>query len=113
MRGVARIGLIVVGALASSGLSGDGAAQTAARVAGAAGMQAHVDPQSGRLVPERAVPGPPQVPAALPAPREVPAPGGGVMSVVPREYFSRVVATVEADGSVRMDCVVPAQQPAR
>ena len=95
-----RSGLVVV-ALVARAHAGDGAA----------GMEAHVDPSSGRLVPHAVDPAWRRPPvAALPAPVEVPAPGGGMMSVVPRQFASRLVATVQPDGSVRMDCVVPARE---
>jgi hypothetical protein len=69
------------------------------------GMRAHVDPETGRRVPEAAVP---ETPRALPAPPravETPAPGGGMMLDVRGRFMSEVVATVEPDGRVRIDCV--------
>jgi hypothetical protein len=70
------------------------------------GMQAHVDPQSGALVPEAVTPVPAPLPAAPPRrPAELPAPGGGMMIDVSGRFMSTMVATVEPDGSVRVDCV--------
>ena len=66
-------------------------------------MQAHVDPTTGRLVPEPTTP-----PVARPAPAplaEVPAPGGGMMVHLNGQFMSTIVATVEPDGSVRVGCV--------
>lgn len=72
-----------------------------------AGMEAHVDPLTGALVPEAVGP---VIPApALPAPTvpaaELPAPGGGMMIDVRGRFMSSVVATVAPDGSVHLDCV--------
>jgi hypothetical protein len=70
------------------------------------GMQVHVDPQTGRLVPEAATPPAPAHPPALPAPAaEVPAPGGGMMAVLHGQFRSEAVATVEPDGRVRVECI--------
>ncbi len=92
---------LVVGALVVRAHAGDAGA----------GMEAHVDPSTGRLVPEPVDPGwrRPAI-AALPAPVEVRAPGGGMMAVVPRQLASHLVATIEPDGSVKMDCIVPARE---
>jgi hypothetical protein len=71
-----------------------------------AGMEAHVDPQTGALVPEAVTPAPAPLPTA-PRPRaaELPAPGGGMMIDVSGRFMSTMVATVEPDGSVHVDCV--------
>lgn len=69
------------------------------------GMKAYVDPGSGRLVPAPVVPEPA---APLPAPvplAEEPAPGGGTMVRLNGQFMSNLVATVNPDGSVRIDCV--------
>jgi hypothetical protein len=75
-------------------------------VAGRGGMQVHIDPQTGRLLPE---PAPSPAPGRLPAPpvpaAEVPAPGGGMMAVLHGQFRSEAVATVEPDGSVRVECI--------
>ena len=74
--------------------------------AGRGGMQVHVDPQTGHLVSEPATPPAlghlpaPAVPAA-----ELPASGGGMMSVVGGQFRSEAVATVEPDGRVRVECI--------
>jgi hypothetical protein len=71
------------------------------------GMQAHVDPQSGALVPEAVGPVAPALPAPPPAPpaAEIPAPGGGMMVDIRGRFMSSVVATIAADGSLHVDCV--------
>lgn len=71
-----------------------------------AGMRAYVDP-SGRLVP--APPPGTAVPPAAALERsgagltETPAPGGGRMIDLKGRFRSPVVATVQPDGSVRID----------
>jgi hypothetical protein len=94
------VGLVLLGICAVP--SARGGDERAAR----AGMEAHVDPQSGRFVPEPVVPPPsrPVVPAPLPAP-EVPAPGGGMMVHLNGRFLSHLVATVDDDGHVHLDCV--------
>lgn len=87
-----------------------GGAEDAAPAAGAGGMQAHVDPQSGALVPEPVLPAPSAVPVPLPAPRQaalrdVHAPGGGMMVELEGRFMSDLVATIEPDGRLRIDCV--------
>jgi hypothetical protein len=75
--------------------------------AGDAGMEAHVDPLTGTLVPEAVgpvIPVPALPPPALPA-AEIPAPGGGMMIDIRGRFMSSVVATVAPDGSVHLDCV--------
>ena len=69
-------------------------------------MRAYVAPSTGRLVPEPVVPDPSRArPApALPA-AEVAAPGGGMMVRLNGRFMSSLVATVNPDGTVRMDCV--------
>ena len=70
----------------------------------AAGMEAHIDPATGRFVPEPVVPRAP-APAQVPPPIVVePAPGGGMMSVLHGRFRSSIVATVDADGTLHMDC---------
>jgi len=93
------VGLVVVGACAVPRTS-DG--EDAPR----AGMEAHVDPQTGRLVPEPVVPPPsrPQPIAPLPI-AEVPAPGGGMMVRLNGQFMSRMVATIDADGRMHVECV--------
>ena len=75
--------------------------------AGDAGMEAHVDPLTGALVPEAV--GPVRPAPALPAPAlpasELPAPGGGMMIDIRGRFMSSVVATVAPDGSLHLDCV--------
>lgn len=71
-----------------------------------AGMQAHVDPQTGQLVPEPTAPVPPPgLPVVQPPAAELPAPGGGMMIDIRGRFLSSVVATVAPDGSVHLDCV--------
>ena len=69
------------------------------------GMKAHVDPRTGALVPE---PVAPQAAEPLPAPApslpEEPAPGGGTMVRLKGQFMSNLVATVNPDGSVRIEC---------
>jgi hypothetical protein len=110
-RSATRLGLVVLGALVVGGQPAASAEHARHRVA-PSGMQAHVDPATGRLVPEAVVPLPAgREPAPLPLPSEEPAPGGGMMSVLHGRFMNSVVATVEADGSVRIDCH-PADDPA-
>jgi hypothetical protein len=81
-------------------------AVAAAEDAGGRGMQVHVDPRTGRLVPEAAAPSAPAHPPAPPVPAsEVPAPGGGMMAVLHGQFRSEAVATVEPDGRVRVECI--------
>jgi hypothetical protein len=70
------------------------------------GMQVHVDPRTGRFVPEPVV-APPARPLPSPVPQlaEVPASGGGMMVPLNGHFMSNVVATVNPDGTIRMDCV--------
>lgn len=79
---------------------------TAEDAAGHGGMQVHVDPQTGHLVP---APATPPARAPLPAPlvpaAEVPASGGGMMAVLNGQFMSDAVATVAPDGSVRVECI--------
>ena len=90
----------VVAFVAPAAMAGDDAA-------GRSGMQVHVDPQTGRLVPEATTP--PPASGRLPAPplpvAEVPAAGGGMMAVLNGQFMSDAVATVEPDGSVRVECI--------
>jgi hypothetical protein len=75
------------------------------------GLKAYVDPDSGRLVPGPVVPEPA---APLPAPvplAEEPAPGGGTMVRLNGQFMSNLVATVNPDGSVRIDCVSESGSP--
>ena len=107
----ARFGGSIFAAVTLATLSGDGVARTAASESnGPAALEAHVDPTTGRLVSEPVTPRASALPVAPADVLESSAPGGGIMSVVPRQYFSHMVATLAADGSVQMDCVVPAQQ---
>ena len=83
-----------------------GAGDVAPPAPTASAMRAHVDPATGRLVPEPVVPPPPQaLPAPLPPAAPVAAPGGGVMVELGGRFMSDVVATVGPDGHVRLDCV--------
>src|SRR5262245_17498189 len=69
------------------------------------GMQAHVDPATGRFVPEPV--GRPQEPSPQPARlpvTEVQAPGGGTMVELDERFMSRMVATVGPDGRVHLGC---------
>ena len=90
--------LVLLGICAiPSARAGDGAARS--------GMQAHIDPQTGRLVPEPVTP-----PVSRPSPTAPPlapepAPGGGTMVRLHGQFMSTTVATVEPDGSVRVECV--------
>lgn len=69
------------------------------------GMQAHVDPQTGALVPEASLPVVPALPAPARPVAEVPAPGGGMMIDVSGRFMSSTVATVAPDGSLHVGCV--------
>lgn len=69
-----------------------------------AGMRAHVDPSTGRLVPEPVVPEPSRLPAPRPPAIEEPALGGGMMIRLNGRFMNDLVATVNPDGSVHMDC---------
>jgi hypothetical protein len=110
-RSATRLGLVVLGALVVGGQP-TASAEDARHGVAPSGMQAHVDPATGRLVPEAVVPPPAErQPAPLPAATEEPAPGGGMMSVLHGRFMNSVVATVEGDGSVRIDCH-PANGPA-
>ena len=77
-----------------------------ARQTRAGEMQVHIDPQTGQLVPEPTTSRPAQ---ALPAPprpaADIPAPGGGMMAVLNGQFMGELVATVNPDGSVRVDCI--------
>jgi hypothetical protein len=93
-----------------------GGAEDAAPGAGAGGMQAHIDPQTGGLVQEPVLPPPADVQAPQPAPPEAPrrdvhAPGGGMMVELGGSFMSDLVATVGPDGRLRIDCV-PGTAPA-
>ena len=69
------------------------------------GMKAHVDPGSGRLVPGPVTPQPAEPLPAPPPLVEEPAPGGGTMVRLNGQFMSNLVATVNPDGSVRIECV--------
>jgi hypothetical protein len=91
--------LAVVAFVAPAAMAGDGAD-------GRSGMQVHVDPQTGRLVPEATTPpAGGRLPAPPPPAPEVPASGGGMMAVLGGQFMSDAVATVEPDGSVRVECI--------
>ena len=70
-----------------------------------AGMRANIDPSTGRLVPEPVEPMPERVPATRPPAVEEPAPGGGTMVRLNGRFMSDMIATVNPDGSLRIDCV--------
>jgi hypothetical protein len=96
------MGLVVagIGALAPAGRT-----EESAGAAPRAGMQAHIDPATGRLVPEPVVAPPAQaLPARRPPLVAVQAPGGGTMLELDDRYRSTTTATIEPDGSVRLDC---------
>jgi hypothetical protein len=104
------VGLVVLGlgALAHLGRAEDAAPDASNAPAAAAtssGMQIHVDPRTGRFVPEPVVPQARPLPAPAPVLAEVPAPGGGMMVPLKGHFMSNVVATVNPDGTIRMDCV--------
>lgn len=70
------------------------------------GMQANIDPRTGALVPEPPGPTAPALPTpSRPRIAETPAPGGGMMADISGRFMSSLVATIEPDGSVRVDCV--------
>jgi hypothetical protein len=69
------------------------------------GMQAHVDPQTGRLVPEAVTPVVPAIPAVPARLAEVPAPGGGMMVHMDGRFMSTLVATVDEHGDAHVGCV--------
>ena len=98
------IGLVVL-AVAALGHAEDGA-PAAASGAASSGMWVHVDPRSGRFV-EKPVTPPPARPLPAPVPQlaEVPAPGGGMMVDVSGHFMSNLVARVNPDGTIRMECV--------
>ncbi len=76
------------------------------RPPGRAGMEAHVDPGTGALVPEPTdTVRPPALPVLQPPAAEIPAPGGGMMIDIRGRFMSSVVATVAPDGSVHLDCL--------
>ena len=93
--------LVLLGVCAIPSAQGEG---DTARPAASSGMQAHIDPQTGRLLSEPVTPPPsrPAPPAPPLAPE--PAPGGGMMIRLKGHFMSTAVATVEPDGSVRVDC---------
>src|SRR5262245_13712337 len=94
-RWAAQLGLVGVAIVA---LDGRPRAQDAA---GAAGMQAHVDPATGQFVPEPVVPPPPV--AALPeTPLVVEHLPSGVLKIALHGRFqSALVETIQPDGSTR------------
>jgi hypothetical protein len=74
-----------------------------------AGMQAHIDPATGRFLPEPIVPPPAQaLPAKRPPLAAVAAPGGGMMIELDDRFRSTMTATVQPDGTVRIDCTTNA-----
>jgi hypothetical protein len=104
------MGLVVLGlcALAHLGRAQDdvsGGKGPPAAAATSSGMRVHVDPRTGRFVPEPVVPEAHPLPARVPTLAEVPAPGGGMMVPLNGHFMSNLVATVNPDGSIRMDCV--------
>ena len=99
-RGRAKVLLLL--AVTLSGVSHAGDEGAAGRQPG---MKAHVDPSSGRLVPEPVAPGAAEpLPAPAPSLPEEAAPGGGTMVRLKGQFMSDVVATVNPDGSVRIEC---------
>ena len=93
--------LLLVTIVLSGGSRADDAAAPGARP----GVKAHVDPSSGRLVPEPVAPEAAEpLPAPAPSLPEEAAPGGGTMVRLKGQFMSNVVATVNPDGSVRIDC---------
>ncbi len=98
-RRAARVGLVV-----SLAIAFDGRPSAGGDAAPAAGMEAHVDPATGRFVPEPVVPRPPEPVRTFPPPVLEPAPGGGMMSVLHGRFKNAMVATVDADGTLHVDC---------
>jgi hypothetical protein len=96
------VGLVAVAVCA---LGGSGRGEEPAGDARENGMRVHVDPRSGRFVPEPVVPRAEPLPAPPPPLAEEPAPGGGTMVRMRGHFMSNLVATVNPDGSVRVDCV--------
>jgi hypothetical protein len=94
--------LVVLGVLA---IPSARAEECVAPAPAQSGMQAHVDPDTGRLVPEPVVPPPsrPEPPAPPLAPE--PAPGGGMMIRLKGRFMSTLVATAGPDGNVHVGCV--------
>lgn len=87
-------------------LSGASHADDRTTAGPSSGMKAYVDPSTGRLVPGPVAPEPAaRLPAPPPPLAEQPAPGGGAMVRLNGQFMSNVVATVNPDGSVRIDCV--------
>ena len=98
-----RTGCLVLLAVALSGASHAGDEPAANE---RPGMKAYVDPSTGRLVPGPVAPEPAApLPAPAPPLAEEAAPGGGTMVRLNGQFMSNVVATVNPDGSVRIDCV--------
>ena len=99
----ARARSLLLAAVVLSGASHAGDSTTAGP---RPGMKAFVDPSTGRLVPGPVAPEPAApLPAPAPPLAEEPAPGGGTMVRLNGQFLSNVVATVNPDGSVRIDCV--------
>jgi hypothetical protein len=95
-------GLVIVAACVVARTTG---AEEGRAPAARSGMQAHVDPATGRLVPEPVVPQPAPPRATRPPLADVPAPGGGMMVELGERFMSRTIATIDADGRLHVDCV--------
>ena len=96
------VGLVVLGACMVPGANGDDATRAPAR----SGMQAHVDPQTGRFVPE-----PTERPHALPSPTRPPLetrtmPSGETVIKFDDRFHSTMTATVGPDGKVHLGCAM-------
>jgi hypothetical protein len=100
-RGVG-VGLVVLGVCPVRSASAE---DVVAAPPAVQGMQVHVDPSTGRRVPEPVTPVPPAIPAVRPRLAEVPAPGGGMMIRLDGRFMNTLVATVDEQGKVHLGCV--------
>ena len=96
------VGLVVVGACVVPGASGDDESHAPAR----SGMEAHIDPQTGRFLPEPAV-----RPQPLPIPTRPPLaaktlPSGEIVIKFDDRFHSTMTATVGPDGKVHLGCAM-------
>src|SRR5687767_8607926 len=94
-------GLVLGGMCLVPGASGDEETRGPAR----SGMRAHVDPQTGRLVPPPIgrddVPPPP----ARPPLAAITSPNGEITVELDDRFHSRMTATVGSDGKLHFGCV--------
>ena len=97
------VGLVVFGTCVVPSASGEDDGRAPAQ----SGMRAYIDPQTGRFAPEPVDPSQrlPQPAPTRPPVVALPRPDGSLEVKFDERHRKNVVATVDADGQVHLDCV--------